>query len=1043
MDSPNPYMVTPTGEHFQMGQGHYVVASGGPVPPPPPPMPAPVPPSSAPISVSSQQLNSFDPSSMDANAAHVELTNSLLCGRLGEQCEAIVRFPRLFERYPFPILINSALLKLADVFRQHSNFVKLCVLRVIQQSERHLDKITMVDEFLKRIFTVLHSNDPVARALTLRTLGAVSVIIPERKQVHHNIRSALESHDNVEMHAAIFAAARFAARSKTFAVNMCSKISDMIKGYATPLDMKLRLIPIFQHMHHDAQTAAAVRSTCVEMLPAYPAEDFVVVTLRTLTQLAAHALVDIPEQVELLIGYLHDDARFAVKRRALADLRYLASADRAHLWSEANVAAVIAFARKDSAAASGAGAVAPAKGSSTSTGATLCGALSVLCDIVEHTSVEKLYLDSAECPVAKLCQSCCYSSSLPVAARATQLLTLLAVQCAKDSHHVDGMDVVGESVMSIEALFLLLSDGGGAKAVRANLGPLKECLQCVVRLCRVQPEACDQFVDIIGGMLHTGEESLSLLCEVLSALGNTKPGVLKPILHDICNAMASVAQGGDSMVVGGSEGEGEAGEAAKKRVLTLLAAMLFQTLKGHRWTPEAEQAVRETATAVDAWNVFRIARSAARYGHFGQAGELFAAAATAVSTEQMYFWLTGLSQVCRGEHALTAEGDEGDIVDRLAKANSDILLGISSITAATTQYKNHDFQISYLKCRSEMLHSLSQLAFACNSLRTSPPPAIASAQAKQAHDDLQRCGRVTSLLRAAVSNFSEVARMFSDLYTASFDADADTLARLQLLRQLNSCLSQWIEMVCLKSSLQGTMYQDQTGIDFAPNLPKPREEHGIEVQSLVSMGERVAALFHRLFADPEAPRPITDRHTQCLLAALSTLSALPVGLPRFFFQSLQATSVKLSVTPQPRAGGGAGDPVAVSAAQQLAVKVEGVITSSSLASSSPPRAVKAVHLSLQSTLLTPAKSASASATEKPQSSSASDSPLSLENLSVPHNDFFTAQFLVTFPTAGSYQVAIDTQLVDDEERFWKSGQRPVIVNIKAFEDPRAAGRANR
>ena len=56
------------------------------------------------------------------------------------------------------------------------------------------------------------------------------------------------------------------------------------------------------------------------------------------------------------------------------------------------------------------------------------------------------------------------------------------------------------------------------------------------------------------------------------------------------------------------------------------------------------------------------------------------------------------------------------------------------------------------------------------------------------------------------------------------------------------------------------------------------------------MGERVAALFHRLFADPDAPRPITDRHTQCLLAALSTLSALPVGLPRFFFQSLQVSS---------------------------------------------------------------------------------------------------------------------------------------------------------
>ena len=104
----------------------------------------------------------------DANTALAELDQGLRCGRLGEQSEAIVRFPRLFTKYPFPILINSALLKLADIFRQSSNFIKLCVLRVVQQSERHLDKITNVDEFVKRVSTVLHSNDPVARALTLR-----------------------------------------------------------------------------------------------------------------------------------------------------------------------------------------------------------------------------------------------------------------------------------------------------------------------------------------------------------------------------------------------------------------------------------------------------------------------------------------------------------------------------------------------------------------------------------------------------------------------------------------------------------------------------------------------------------------------------------------------------------------------------------------------------------------------------------------------------------------------------------------------------------
>ena len=49
-----------------------------------------------------------------------------------------------------------------------SNFLRLCILKVIQQSEKHLDKILNVDEFLKRLYSVIHSNDPVARAITVR-----------------------------------------------------------------------------------------------------------------------------------------------------------------------------------------------------------------------------------------------------------------------------------------------------------------------------------------------------------------------------------------------------------------------------------------------------------------------------------------------------------------------------------------------------------------------------------------------------------------------------------------------------------------------------------------------------------------------------------------------------------------------------------------------------------------------------------------------------------------------------------------------------------
>ena len=249
---------------------------------------------------------------------------------------------------------------------------------VVRQSERHLDKITNVDEFVKRVFSVIHSNDPIARALTLRTLGAVASIIPERRQAHHNIRSALDSQDSSELRAAIYAASRFAALSKSFAVNMCEKISDMIKGYATPPEMKLRLIPMFQHMHHDANTAQIVRQTCIEMLPGYPSEEFVLVTLRTLTRLSAHTLVDIPDQVDLLLTHLEKDPRKAVMRQILADLRFVATDDRAHLWTKSNIDALLTFATahlddEDEA---------------------LVGALSILCDLVKATSVSKVLAHS-------------------------------------------------------------------------------------------------------------------------------------------------------------------------------------------------------------------------------------------------------------------------------------------------------------------------------------------------------------------------------------------------------------------------------------------------------------------------------------------------------------------------------------------------------------------------------------------------------------------------------------------------------------------------
>lgn len=276
----------------------------------------------------------------DSNAVLMELDKGLRSTKQGIQCEAVVRFPRLFEKYPFPILINSSFIKLADYFVSGSNLLRFWVLRVCQQSENHLDKILNIDSFVRCIFVVMHSNDPVARALLLRTLGAVSRVIPEKQQVHHAIRRALDSHDTVEVEAAIYASSCFAAQSSSFAISMCAKISDMIESLQVPVPMKLLLIPVLRHMHHEATTASLVSRLCMDLLPKYPAQSFVVAIIDTLTQLSSRTLVGVPGQLDVLLDFMQD-LRTPVRIQVLRSFNELAGRQSVHAWPKPAIKALI------------------------------------------------------------------------------------------------------------------------------------------------------------------------------------------------------------------------------------------------------------------------------------------------------------------------------------------------------------------------------------------------------------------------------------------------------------------------------------------------------------------------------------------------------------------------------------------------------------------------------------------------------------------------------------------------------------------------------
>ncbi|XP_060527172.1 integrator complex subunit 7 isoform X1 [Cylas formicarius] len=908
----------------------------------------------------------------DANSALTELDKGLRSGKVGEQCEAIVRFPKLFEKYPFPILINASLLKLADVFRMGNNFLRLCVLRVCQQSEKHLDKISNVDEFVRRIYSVIHSNDPIARAVTLRTFGAVAAIIPERQQIHHSIRGSLDSHDNVEVEAAIYAAIQFAAQSKTFAVSMCNKVSDMIQRQATTANMKLQLIPILQYMHHDTNTAAMVRTLCLNLLPSYPAQDFVLVTLNTLTKLAATTLVDIPSQVTLLLKYLKNDPRWEVKLKALEHLYELARPG-AHLWPPGAVDEIIEYA------------------SSTEQNRILMPALYVLQVLVESPKV-CYHHRHAGSKLRELCSKHSYSMEAGIAARAIQIVTQILCCCFDERLDVDDAEDV---IVAIETLILVLTFGD-----RGCSKDLKAALKCAVRLCKAEPHYCQTFVELLGSRLTDVNDYTIVVCEALGAIGSLEPETLLPLM-DVTLRLLTAA--------------GSLSDDVQTRTKIMLCTLLFQMMSGRGWTREAETAVLAAASADNKlWANYCIARAAIRYGHHQIAHLVFKQLTEQVSSEHFHFWLACLREMCRAE-ALLSSDESAPLVTRLDKAIIHYNKAVAALKAASTPSHNLAFQTEYMKIRVEFLQCLAQLIYTCNILCIVPPPAIAATIVQNTRDEHQRHGYITNQLRKCAKEFKNCGDLHWRLYQTAFDADPATLENMQILQQMCVLTEQCVECV---------------GTGGARIRDGPMEFGGtrsvrLESRPLVKGCADAQAVAQHLLEDSTVAT-ITHKQAEVLKKIAEVLASAPLPIPRYFFQVLQSTSVKLAISPQPRV---LGEFISVQAGSQLAVKVEGVIQHGMKAGLF--RRIQEVVIAVTSQLQSGSKNKEAIDAKALEQVSVLSQTVS------PHKDFFSAQFLLAFPRGGQYSLAVEASVVDEQGNAWKTGPKSSLT-VKVPDEQKLA-----
>lgn len=54
----------------------------------------------------------------------------------------------------------------------------------------------------------------------------------------------------------------------------------------------------------------------------------------------------------------------------------------------------------------------------------------------------------------------------------------------------------------------------------------------------------------------------------------------------------------------------------------------------------------------------------------------------------------------------------------------------------------------------------------------------------------------------------------------------------------------------------------------------------------------------------------------------------------------------------------------------------------------------------------------------------------------PHNDYFSTQFLLSFPVLGTHAVTVETAVVDGSGIEWKTGPRSALT-VKSLEDPQS------
>ncbi|KAF7488945.1 Integrator complex subunit 7 [Sarcoptes scabiei] len=1036
-------------------------------------------------------------SSVDIHTVLLELDRFMNSKSIGDQAEGIANVPTLFQRYPFPILINAASLKLSEVFNSENNFLRILILHVFEESEKHLDKILNIDQFVMNFFGVSYSNDPFARSITLQLLGSISRIVADDEKIHHLLEKSLDSNDELEVYAVIKASAQFAYRSNRFAERIYPKIIKLIESLTTPIETKIRLLDIINNLHHDYRKVEDARKKLISFLEKYPEKKFICATLNVLTSIASSSIIDLHDQVDLLLLYYSKDPRLTVKLTVLNNLEILARKS-AHLWEKSSVTKLIKlvldeFERFD------AGFLEEFK--TNQTDAKLIAALQALNELLRLPSI---YLDESFLTMSQINEIVALSRKLisfrrlklQFISRSIKILVNISLNIDTKTQKRITREI--GSILEIFLIRIFRTE----KFSNQNQNSLEEIFRNIVKLCR--SNQTDHF------LVHR-------ICSITSLmlLNSDLQSNWYQIICDTACALSTIITKNETI--------------QSKRILQLLDCnhpiqnsqincrliiIYFQLKVGSIINARESKILLKSLLNHSVWISYKIVRASMRFGHHNFASKLLKRIKPfAASTEMTFLWISVLSAIADAESYLIDEkfaetikndaekhSDSIDCFENLNLENRLLSLielyaiGLTHLKASISEHKSMRFQYEFVRLRLSYFQAHRHLRQCCSMLQSSSTKTFGAggggSQSNQSN--------FLASMKKCSEEFRSISKNYCDLYESSFDVDLVSLRTIQLLQNGCTIMAEMIEKLFeqdRKNFLFLNQIRDQSQNEMKMDLDSFEDlstDNNLDVHlsSVITLEHFKMLETYRkisMIMGTNRSQSKDNRSTFSLLINLrNQMLLIPLPFPRYFFQSIQTTVIKLELSYQKDS---LQDSITVCQSVHFVLYVEGLICTKinpnhhsnrlksmtlSCIDVDQSRSESSLMNEFESSLRLPksrqyeeskldkqsggnqpifhkiskilltlnaipsvALTIGPNNTDFLSTNNAANnnhhSMVTMNSVVVPQNDYFNAQFLLSLNTPNQYNITVEASIIDENDSQWKIGSIQSIT-AKIIED---------